>query len=33
MHHHIINASIQLVPIVQNKHPYLWVDEAIAIIQ
>lgn len=33
MHQHIINASIQLVPIVQDKHPYLWVDEAIAIIQ
>jgi uncharacterized protein (TIGR00106 family) len=33
MHHFIINASIQIVPIVQDKHPYLWVDEAIAIIQ
>ncbi|MEI6946560.1 thiamine-binding protein [Paraflavisolibacter sp. H34] len=33
MHSYIINASIQIVPIVQDKHPYEWVDEAIAIIQ
>jgi uncharacterized protein (TIGR00106 family) len=33
MHNCIINASIQIVPIVQDKHPYEWVDEAIAIIQ
>lgn len=33
MHQFIINASIQIVPIVLNKHPYEWVDEAIAIIQ
>lgn len=33
MHNHIINASIQIVPIVEDKHPYEWVDEAIAIIQ
>jgi len=33
MHNHIINASIQIVPIVLDKHPYDWVDEAIAIIQ
>jgi uncharacterized protein (TIGR00106 family) len=33
MHNHIINASIQIVPIVQDKHPYEWVDDAIAIIQ
>jgi uncharacterized protein (TIGR00106 family) len=33
MHAHIINASIQIVPIVLDKHPYLWVDDAIAIIQ
>lgn len=33
MHTHIINASIQIVPIVQDKHPYEWVDDAIAIIQ
>src|SRR5687768_12727557 len=33
MHNHIINASIQIVPIVQDKHPYEWVDDAITIIQ
>jgi uncharacterized protein (TIGR00106 family) len=33
MHNHIINASIQIVPIVLDKHPYLWVDEAITVIQ
>ncbi len=33
MHKYIINASIQIIPIVQDKHPYEWVDEAIAIIQ
>ncbi len=33
MHNYQINASVQIVPIVQDKHPYIWVDEAIAIIQ
>lgn len=33
MHQYIVNASIQIVPIVQYKHPYEWVDEAIALIQ
>jgi uncharacterized protein (TIGR00106 family) len=33
MHQYIINASIQIVPIVLDKHPYEWVDDAIAIIQ
>jgi len=33
MHNYIVNASIQILPIVQDKHPYEWVDEAIAIIQ
>ena len=33
MHSFIVNASIQMVPIVLDKHPYEWVDEAIAIIQ
>lgn len=33
MHNHIINASIQIVPIVLDKHPYLWVDDAISVIQ
>jgi uncharacterized protein (TIGR00106 family) len=33
MHNYIVNASIQVVPIVLDKHPYHWVDEAILIIQ
>ena len=33
MHNYIINASIQIVPVVSDKHPYKWVDEAIAVIQ
>ena len=33
MHQFIINASIRVLPIVQDKHPYEWVDEAIAVIQ
>jgi uncharacterized protein (TIGR00106 family) len=30
---YFFNASLQIVPIVLDKHPYEWVDEAIAIIQ
>ncbi len=33
MHHHIINASLQILPVVKDRHPYEWVDEAIAVIQ
>ena len=33
MHSFITNASIQLVPIVQDRHPYEWIDEVIPIIQ
>jgi uncharacterized protein (TIGR00106 family) len=35
MHNYIINASIQIVPVLATaeKHPYTWVDETIAIIQ
>ena len=33
MHQFIINASIQIVPIVSDKHHYEWVDEAIAVIK
>lgn len=33
MHTYTINAAIQIVPIVQDKHPYEWVDDAIAVIQ
>ena len=33
MHSYIVNASLQILPIVNDKHPYEWVDEAIAIIK
>lgn len=33
MHSYLINASIQLLPVVQDRHPYEWVDEAIAVIR
>lgn len=33
MHGFIVNASIQLLPIVQDRHPYEWVDEAIDVIK
>ncbi|MFI5155638.1 MAG: MTH1187 family thiamine-binding protein [Chitinophagales bacterium] len=33
MHTHTINASIQILPIAQDRHPYEWVDEAVAVIQ
>lgn len=33
MHNYKINASIQILPVVQDKHPYEWVDEAISVIQ
>jgi uncharacterized protein (TIGR00106 family) len=33
MHQYIVNASIQLIPVVLDKHPYKWVDEAISVIQ
>lgn len=33
MHNFTVNAAIQIIPVVQDRHPYLWVDEAIAIIQ
>lgn len=33
MHNFQVNASLQIVPIVLDKHPYEWVDEAIAVIQ
>src|SRR3954468_17428806 len=32
MHNFIINASIQIIPVVEDRHPYEWVDEAIGII-
>ena len=33
MHSFVVNAAIQILPIVTDKHPYAWVDEAIAVIQ
>jgi uncharacterized protein (TIGR00106 family) len=33
VHNYLINASIQIVPLTTDKHPYEWVDEAIEIIQ
>ena len=33
MHSFIINASIQILPVVEDRHPYEWVDEAIEIIR
>lgn len=33
MHNYLVNASVQIVPIVLDKHPYEWVDDAIAVIQ
>lgn len=33
MHNYIVNASLQVLPIVKDKHPYQWVDEAIEIIK
>lgn len=33
MHQFIINASIQVLPLVEDRHPYEWVDEAIEIIK
>ena len=33
MHDYIVNVSIQLIPIVQDRHPYDWVDEAIDVIK
>lgn len=33
MHSYIVNASIQILPIVEDRHPYAWVDEAIGVIR
>jgi uncharacterized protein (TIGR00106 family) len=33
MHSRIINASLQIIPLVNDKHPYEWVDEAIEVIK
>lgn len=33
MHSHTICASIQILPLATQMHPYRWVDEAIAVIR
>jgi uncharacterized protein YqgV (UPF0045/DUF77 family) len=33
MHDFMVNAALQILPVTQDKHPYEWVDEAIAIIR
>ncbi|MDQ3846718.1 MAG: thiamine-binding protein [Bacteroidota bacterium] len=33
MHSFIVNASIQIDPIVQDRHPYEWIDEVIDVIK
>jgi uncharacterized protein (TIGR00106 family) len=33
MHSYTISASIQILPLTQDRHPYEWVDEAIDVIQ
>jgi len=33
MHNYLVNASIQILPLAQDRHPYEWVDVAIAVIQ
>jgi uncharacterized protein YqgV (UPF0045/DUF77 family) len=33
MHNFIVSASVQILPIVLDKHPYEWVDEAIDVIR
>ena len=33
MHNYIVNATIQILPIAQDKHPYEWVDDAITVIE
>ena len=33
MHSYLVNASIQILPIVNDKHAYVWVDEAIEVIR
>ena len=33
MHRFIVNASIQIIPVVHDRHPYKWVDEAIEVIK
>ncbi|MEN9697726.1 MAG: hypothetical protein RLZ56_1147 [Bacteroidota bacterium] len=32
MHNFIVNGTIQILPLAQDKHPYEWVDDAIEVI-
>jgi uncharacterized protein YqgV (UPF0045/DUF77 family) len=32
MHNYIVNGTIQILPLAQDKHPYAWVDDAIEVI-
>ncbi len=33
MHTYLVNATLQILPLAQDKHPYEWVDEAITVIE
>jgi len=33
MHSYLTNASLQIIPIVNDKHPYEWIDEVIEVIK
>ena len=33
MHKYIVNATIQILPLAQDMHPYEWVDDAITVIE
>jgi uncharacterized protein YqgV (UPF0045/DUF77 family) len=33
MHNYTVNANLQILPLGMNRHPYVWVDEAIGVIQ
>ena len=33
MHSYIINASLQVVPVTDDRHPYVWIDDAIETIR
>lgn len=33
MHKYLVNAAVQVVPVVQDRHPYEWVDRAIGVIR
>ncbi|MDB5251101.1 MAG: thiamine-binding protein [Flaviaesturariibacter sp.] len=33
MHSFLVNASLQILPVTKDRHPYEWVDEAIDVIR